>query len=54
MAQVDLCMIDHMLIACLSRASCGRRAGRHQLERIREQFEAQDAENKRKLERLNG
>ena len=28
--------------------------GRQQLDRIREQFEAQDAENKRKLERLNG
>jgi len=28
--------------------------GRHQLDRIREQFEAQDAENKRKLDRLNG
>ena len=31
-----------------------RPAGRHQLDRIREQFEAQDAENKRKLDRLNG
>ena len=33
--------------------SC-RPAGRQQLDRIREQFEAQEAESKRKLDRLNG
>ena len=43
-----------LLMRPLALALSCRPAGRQQLDRIREQFEAQEAESKRKLDRLNG